>query len=213
MEHISMHLPKPNESGGDFEIAPSGTWPAVCYAVIDLGTHDTEFQGVHKKKHLVRIMWELHDEECVMANGKPMIMVKTYTWSTHEKATLRLHLESWRGKAFDESEFGPGGFNIKKLLGVGCLIGVKHGEGKDGRTYANISSISKLPKGMNPGEPINSLIYLSLERDEFDEDVFFSLSDNTQLKIKESPEYKRLMSDEPEPSAGNAAFHGDPIPF
>ena len=45
-----------------------------------------------------------------------------YTLSMSEKANLRKHLETWRGKAFTEADFGPGGFNMAKLLGVNMYL-------------------------------------------------------------------------------------------
>jgi hypothetical protein len=209
MEHVSMYLPKPGE-GGTFTPPPAGTFPAICYRIIDLGTHEVPgYQGgPQTHKHQVMISWELKDEEAVTEDGKPMTMHKTYTWSMHEKATLRKHLEAWRGKAFNEADFGDGGFNVKKLLGVACFMGVVHSDGKDGNTYANISAISKLPKGMDPGAPVNPLTYLALEHGGFDEEVFMGLSDKLQLKIKSSPEYQKMKT-----GVVDHFSNGDSIPF
>jgi hypothetical protein len=207
MEHISMHLPKPSE-GGSFSLVPAGTYPAVCYRIVDLGTQPSTFQGETKLKHKVMVSWELHDPDTTMEDGKPMSMHQSYTWSMHENATLRKHLEAWRGKAYSDSELGEGGFNIKKLLGVGCYMGVVHND-SNGSTFANISAISKLPKGMDTPAPVNPLTYFWIKKDTFDAGVLALLSEKIQTKIKDSPEYKRLMSGAPEPDN----FHGDPIPF
>src|SRR4051812_47896517 len=127
MEHINMYLPKPSE-GGSFSLVPAGTYPAVCYRIIDLGTQESKYMGETKRMHKVLIQWELHDPDTTMDDGRPMIMQQRYTWSMHEKATLRKHLEAWRGKAYADSELGDSGFNIKKLLGVGCYMGVVHND-------------------------------------------------------------------------------------
>lgn len=201
------YLPKPTE-GGSFSLVPAGTYPAVCYRILDLGTQPSTFNGETKLKHKVMISWELHDPDTTMDDGKPMSMHQRYTWSMHENATLRRHLEAWRGKAYSDSELGEGGFNVKKLLGVGCYMGVVHNE-NGGSTYANISAISKLPKGMETPTLVNPPTYCWLNKEGFDEEVFASLSDKMKATIQSSPEYKRLVSGEPEPEK----FHDDPIPF
>jgi hypothetical protein len=210
MEHISMHLPKPSE-GGSFTPPPSGTFPAICYRIIDLGTHEVPgFQGAPpKSQRQVMISWELKADEAVTDDGKPMTMHKTYNWSMHEKATLRKHLESWRGKAFSEADFGEGGFDVKKLLGVPCFMSILHNE-KDGNVWANISGISKLPKDypMAGRTLVNPTAYLFITADEFDEEVLTSLSDKLQLKIKTSPEYQRMTT-----GAVDHFSSGDEIPF
>lgn len=185
-------LPQP-PAGGDFTPPPAGTFPAICYRVIDLGTQQTTYNGQTKRQHKVLLSWELKDEDAVTEDGQPMTIHQRYTWSTHEKAALRQHLESWRGKAFSEADFGPGGFDIKNVLGVGCLLGIVHAE-KNDRTFANISSVSKIPKGMEPPSgPVNEKLFLWLEPDKFDREVLAKLSDSLQDTIKFSPEYQELM--------------------
>src|SRR5690606_27792591 len=109
------------------------------------GSHEQVFQGESKGlKRLIMIGFELPTELMQEGEyaGKPFSIHKRYNWSTHEKSNMRKDLESWRGKRFDDSDFGPGGFDVKNLLGVPCTLNIVH-ETRDGRTYANISSIGK----------------------------------------------------------------------
>jgi len=172
---------------------PEGNWPAICYRFIDLGTQSTNFGD----KRQVSLSWELKDDECVMREGpkagQPMMISQTYTWSMHEKATLRKILESWRGKKFTDADFGPGGFDVRKLLGVPCLLQVVH-ENKGDKTFANVGSVAKPIKGMDVGELINPTVFISLEADEFDREAFAALPDRIREKIMNSPEYQRLAA-------------------
>lgn len=183
-----MELPKP--SGGNFEITPAGTFPARCYRFIDLGSHDQTFQGVSKLKRLVMVGFELPTE--TMEDGRPFSIHKRWTWSTHEKANMRKDLESWRGAKFNDTDFGPGGFDVKNLLGVPATVSIVHSE-KEGSTYANITAISKAMKGIKLPDQINPSVYLSLDHHEFDRDVFSGLSEGLQKFIGESPEYQTLV--------------------
>lgn len=182
-------LPEP--SGGSFALAPAGTHRAVCYRLIDLGTRQKTFQGVTKTLREVMLSWELSDE--FMDDSRPFTINKFYTWSMHEKANLRKDLEAWRGKPFEESDFGPEGrFKPRNLLGAPCMLNVIHGKSKSGDTRESIAGIMSLPKGTEKPTLHNAKVYFSL--DEFDVAAFEGLSDKIKAMIAESPEYKALRS-------------------
>lgn len=185
------YLPKPSE-GGDYTPPPPGTHPAICYRFIDLGTQKTTYKGEAKTAHKIILSWEITDPDVRMEDGHPFVVNQRFTWSMHEKATLRKTLEAWRGQPFVDTDFGPGGFNIRKLIGVGCYLSILHEE-KEGKTYANIGAVMKLPKGASAGELHNPTVFFSLDPDEFDRDVFNSLSERLQETIRESPEYQALV--------------------
>jgi hypothetical protein len=184
-----MYLPAPTES--DFKPVPDGTHLGICYRVIDLGTQSTTFNGEAKQAHKVLLTWELPQE--LMDDGRPYMISQSYTWSMHEKATLRKSLEAWRGMAFTERDFGPNGFDIKNVLGKACTLSVVH-TSKNGNTYANISSIGKVMKGIAVPERVNPLVYLWLVPERWDAKVFSELSANLQAKIMASPQYIEMMN-------------------
>ena len=201
-----MHMPK--ETGGDFAPAPAGTHLAICCQVIDLGTQETEFEGTKDHKRQVRIGWELPTER--MSDGRPFTIGKTYTFSSHKKANLRTNLESWRGVAFKDSDFGPGGFDIKNILGKPCLLNIMHKEGSRGN-YATVTGVSRLPKGMDVPEMSNGIIYLSLEK--FDVHSFDALPEYWRETIKKSPEYVAATTGKPATVAPKLSELDDDIPF
>jgi hypothetical protein len=193
-----MYLPK-NE-GGNFELTPAGTFMARCYRFIDLGSHAQEYQGESKGlKRLVMIGFEIAGE--AMEDGRPFSVHKRYTWSTHEKSNMRKDLESWRGAKFNDADFGPGGFDVKNLLGVPCTLTVVHSE-NDGKQYANIAGIGKAMKGLEVPELVNPKVYISLEKDLFDPEAFNGLSDKLKEFIQGTPEWRKL-------TAGNAPSYAD----
>src|SRR5262249_33653599 len=142
-------------------------------------------------QHKILLSFEIRDPECVSDDGKPLTINQRYNWSTHEKSTFRKHLEAWRAKPFEKSDFGKGGFNVRKLLGVPCMVSVIHNTSND-RGYANISSISKLPKGLDAGVLENEQVYVALVPGEFDREAFEKLPDGIKATIMKSPEYRRL---------------------
>ncbi len=134
-------------SGSQFIPAPAGTWAAVCVDVEDLGMLEVTFGGKNKTQHKIRIVWQISE---VKSDNKPYTASKRYTLSLHEKSTLRKDLESWRGRKFTpvESE----GFDVETVLSVPCMLNIIHEE-KQGETYANVTAVMKLPKGMESLSP------------------------------------------------------------
>lgn len=198
-----MHLPKPD--GGDFSPPPAGLFPAICYRLVDLGTQQTTWKGQPKQQHKIMLSWEITDPDERMDDGRPWTISQRYTWSMSEKSNLRKDLESWRGKPFVEEDFGPDGFNTKNLIGAPCMLSIVH-ETKEGKTYANISAITRLPKQMTAGELTNETLYFSL--DEYDAATLGKLSDTLQATIKSSPEYRALGNGSAD--SGYHAPDGDP---
>lgn len=203
-------LPKPE--GGDFTPVPQGNHVAICYRIIDLGTQDGEYMGKKNRRHKVLISWEIPDE--LMDDGRPFTIGQRFTWSMADKAALRGTLESWRGKAFTDDDFGPNGFDIKNILGVPCMLNVVH-ETKNGKTYSNITSVAKLPKGVKAPAAINKPVYVWLSKEEFERSVFDGLTDGLKKIIEASPEYHALSDERVSngPDDYGAKMPDDEIPF
>ena len=182
------------KDGSDFVQVEPGTYVARCYSMIEIGTIETEYNGEKKKSHKVNITWELPTETAIFNEDKglePFVVSKTYTLSMHEKANLRKDLESWRGKGYTEDEARS--FDITKLLGHPCLLSVIHQPGiKDPtKNYVVISSISKMMKGQECPPQVNPMRVLSY--DEFDWQIFESLSDYMKDKIQSSEEFQKMQ--------------------
>ena len=180
------------------EPIPAGVHIGICYSVVDLGTHINATYGVEQRKVLVS--WELpgclgefeQDGETVEL---PRVVSKRYTLSLSEKAILRKDLESWRGRRFTPSELA--GFNLEVLIGLACQIQIVHAEGKDGRTFGNVSCIMALPKGASdPGKAQAPMTFFSLD-DLGEEPELPDLPQWIKGIIVESNEWKALTTPEP----------------
>lgn len=181
--------------GSDFAPPPAGSHRARCFRFVDLGTQLTEYQGQKKQQHKIMLSFELCDEmDEFDGEEAPFTVHQRFTWSMHEKGNLRPFLESWRGMAFSDADLAPGGFDARNLVGVPCLLNVIHAT-RDGRTYANIASISPLPKSMKDDIPAmhNAPSYIALTKDRFDQGAFDALSGRIKETVKASPEYIEMM--------------------
>lgn len=204
-----------DKGGGDFEPAPAGTHIARCMQVIDVGTqHWVSAQYGEKTARKIRLTFELPYETKVFDEAKgeqPIFVSGEFTASLNERATLRGLLAGWRGHDFTAEELA--GFEARNLLDKVAMVTLVH-ETKNGKTYANINSVSKLPKGKldekgNPVGPqydcppaINPLIYFSLDPEEFDADIYDGLPEWLRKKIAESDEFKAIMANPTTHTAG-----------
>lgn len=166
-----MPLIAKDNGGRDFAPTPQGTHIAVANLIADLGVQPG---GRYKPRHQIYIRWEIPAEriEWVDRDGKlqrgPAQIGKAYTLSLSTKAKLRGDLENWRGRPFTDAELA--GFDIFKVLGAACQIMVQHQAGADGRTYANVTGIMGLPRGVAKPAAERPLVkYSPDEPDQFDE--------------------------------------------
>lgn len=183
-------------SSGAPHIPPieAGSYPAICYGVIDLGEQvDKKYNNVKRK---VMIMWEIPDLTIDLGNGDvPRTISKKFTASLGERAKLREALESWRSKSFTEEESRK--FDLQNIIGAPCMLGITQDEYK-GNKYAKILSITPLPKQIPAPEG-------TLDKISFDLDIKEDLKKLDLLpewivnQIKESPQYKRLVGAMPPP--------------
>jgi hypothetical protein len=135
------------KAGADFVPAPEGSHSAVCVDVVDLGELELTFNGLTERKHVVRFVWQIDEN---MENGKPFTVSRRFTKTLHKKAALRAAIESWRGRKLTEAELR--GFDLEGQIGSPGLLNVVHAS-RDGSTFANVSSIICLPKGMKALQP------------------------------------------------------------
>lgn len=203
-----------NESNTNYTPVPSGTFVARCYSMIQLGTHEETYMGVLKELNKVRITWEMPLELKVFKEGeeeKPYSISKELTLSMFEKANLRKLLEGWRGKGFTDEEAEA--FDISVLLGKPCMISIIHKTSKTtGKIYADISSVTTLPKGVTCPPQINDTFEFSFE--EFDAAKLDKMPDWLKEKITSSQEYNNLINPQSiETPSGGSDEPVDDLPF
>ena len=177
-----------DSGGAAFTPCPAGSYLARCVQLLDLGTQTSTYEGETKRARKVLVAWEILDDECRRDDGAPYILSKRFTQSLHEKAALRKTLTSWRGRDFTPAELK--GFELKAVLGKDAFISVVHTD-KEGKTFANIAAVMKLPKGMSAQvDSAEELLHWSMA--EPDWAVFAQLSSRLADQISASPEFKLL---------------------
>lgn len=175
------------DKGGDFEQAPLGNHVARSIRLIDIGTQESEYQGVKTHKRQFILTWELCNELMTRGDsaGKPFVVSKFFTASLSEKSNLRKDLVAWRGRDFTSDELA--GFNARNILDKPCMVQIVDRDGKH-----RVAQITGLPKGMTCPPAVNPIQYFSL--DEFDPAMLMTFSDKMQQLIMQSPEYRAAVA-------------------
>lgn len=126
-----------------FSPCPEGLFHAVCCDVIDKGLVETQYG----KKFKVMVVWQV-DEENPDNDDKRYTVRQMFTNSDNEKAKLRLALESWRGKRFEQDEMDA--FDIESVVGAPCQVQVVHRIGKESKVWANVQAVVPASKDRPP---------------------------------------------------------------
>lgn len=125
----------------DFEQPQTGMVSAVCINVVDGRYVKTTYMGQDKgHQRKIFILWEIAQriKEGQFA-GQHMVIAKEYTFAVGDKANLRIDLESWRGKKFEERKNSDGTvslltekkdnekivkvpFAVDMLIGANCIL-------------------------------------------------------------------------------------------
>lgn len=156
-----MSLTVNGGSSASFDPIPEGTHLGVCNMLVDLGMQYSETYKNSSRK--VLIGWEIPDETIELDDGPhPRTISKRYTASLNESANLRQDLAAWRGRDFTNEELAA--FDLRNIVGKSCLINVIHKE-SGGKTYANISNIMALPRGMQPAKLQDKALVYDIDSD------------------------------------------------
>ena len=190
----------------EYTPVPEETYVGSNVAIIDLGTQFNEKYQVYRRK--VLFMWEIPDVRAQFeVDGEehdyPKVVSRQFGLTLSKRGHLRPMLERWRGTAFGPTDE----IDLKDFLGVAALVQVVHNVSGE-RTYANVGSIGKLLKGMEPPKIETPLMFFSFDDHETLQSVEDVLQDFPDWikwivdKIRLATEYgnlsKREVGDERE---------------
>jgi hypothetical protein len=182
--------------------------------MIHVGERDYEYQGEPKKKNSLWVYFELPNELNVFnpeLGEQPYSVNIEYNHVPYETAKIMKHINSWRGKALSPQEIDD--FDVSTLLEQPCMLTIVHNtSAANGKTYANIASISGMPKGIECPKQVNPS-YTFDYNDNFD---MIAMDKNIpqflQDIMKQTPEWNEKMNEIPnalEPSKTTSVMPED----
>lgn len=155
--------------GGEYKTHEAGVFAAICIDVIDMGLKATKFGT---KDH-IRLVFCTTEPVEVDGKERLSLIVITMTKTIGKDSNLRKFLESWRGKAFTAEELDQG-FDVDDLLGVPAMLNIVHRPSADGsKTYANVASASRVPKGMPLPDPDEAQYMRVRDRSKTEQQEYF----------------------------------------
>lgn len=172
-----------------FEMPPAGPIAARCCRLIDLGSQKSEFQGKEKMQRKLLLSWELAE---LRNDGTPFQISRRFSLSLHAESSLRQFLQAWRGRPFTPEELAA--FDLRKLLNAPAMLNIGHTE-RAGKQYANILSISSLPKGMSAPDLSAPPVVFDIDAEDVDaaHALLDTLSESLQATIAASPEWQARL--------------------
>ena len=191
-----MLIAKDNQK--EFKPLGAGTHVGRCCGVIQLGTITDNFKGEEVTRNRIFISFEVPNE--LQENGKPYTIGQEFTLSMNSKGNLLPFIESMLGKKLPKEETKE--FDVFSLLSKTAMLNVIHSTPTaEGVVYANIKSVSPLPKGTECPEAIIPIYKFNYEED-FDPEFVWAMNEKTSIfkKITRSEEWlaKGLVRPEPQ---------------
>ena len=152
------------KGGKEFAKVSAGTHMAVCTLVADVGLQPGSPKFPDPKVRIF-LRFEIPSERITyekdgVEHEGPAVIYHNWNASMNPKATMRKHIESWRGSKFTDADAEQ--FDVRKLLGQTCLVQVVHTE--DGQ-YANVANIMAPPKGTPKVKAEGTLVYYGPDDD------------------------------------------------
>lgn len=179
-------------------IIPADTYPARCYQIIDLGTHEElDFNGNLKNIRKILFSFELPTLKRIFSPEKgeqPASINSYFTASLHEKSTLRKMLESWMGAALEINEKTMSAkVDFSNFLGKACFLNVVNVLKKDGTPTHKIGAITKAMTGFTIEELSNKPVLFSLTSQNVDYEQLSTFPEWLRLKIESSQEFVKIL--------------------
>lgn len=171
----------------DFKPLEAGTHVGRVCGIINIGTITDNFKGEDVTRNRVFISFEIPSQ--LKDDGKPFTVGQEFTLSMHKQGNLLPFIESMLGVKLDKEESKS--FDVYSLIGKTAMVNVIHSEpNADGNVFANIKSISPLPKGM-ACDPAIVEPYLFDYEENFNADFVWAMNEKMSLykKITRSEEW------------------------
>jgi len=140
---VSFRTKASSGEGGDYELPPAGSHPAILVGLVDLGTKDNTYNGKTSKRHKIMLIWELTAESD--SKGQNFVVAQDYTWSLNSKAALRVIVEGFRGRAMADDEE----FDLSQMLAQPSMISLSEGTSASGKKFMEVTGLSKPPRGLS----------------------------------------------------------------
>lgn len=136
-----------NKSAKEYTPCPEGSFQGKLVRIYYVGTQINTYNPTYKPQGKLILVFEL-DEPMPDGNGN-FRLSKTISTSLNEKSGFFKLFKPVLGSSYPSEN---GSFNPEQLLSMRVMVNVTHTV-KGDKTYTDISSLGRIPRGMAPFEP------------------------------------------------------------
>jgi hypothetical protein len=175
------------DNAKEFLPLEAGTHVARVCGIVHIGTITDIIKDQSVTRNRVYISFEVPG--ALKEDGKPHTIGQEFTLSMNKNGNLLPFIESMLGLKLTKDETKE--FDVYSLVGKTAMINVIHSTPTaEGVVYANIKSVSPLPRGMACPDPIITP-YLFDYEDNFNPDFVFAMNEKSGMykKITRSDEW------------------------
>lgn len=175
------------DNAKDFSPLEAGTHMGRVCGIVHIGTITDNIKGTDVTRNRVYISFEV--PEALKDDGKPHTIGQEFTLSMNKQGNLLPFIESMLGIKLDKEQTKE--FDVFTLVGKTALLNVIHSvPNADGNVFANIKSVSPLPKSMKCPEAIITP-YLFDYEENFNPDFVWAMNEKSSIykKITRSEEW------------------------
>jgi len=175
------------DNAKEFKPLEAGTHIGRVCGLINIGTITDTIKGTDVTRNRISIAFEIPGE--LREDGKPHVINQEFTLSMNKNGNLLPFVESMLGRKLDKDEAKE--FDVYKLIGTPAMVNVIHSApNADGNVFANIKSVSPLPKGTEAPAPVVEAYMFDYEEN-FKPEFIWALNEKSALykKISRSEEF------------------------
>lgn len=194
-----MHAPEQEtkKRRESYEIVEEGPQEFLCIGVIQLGTHDEEFEGRPKTLPKIMIIWEKCDLKQLVyeddTEERSFIIYDEISYYTNTKAKLFKIAKAIFGKDTKDDDIINNKVNFLSMLGRRAYLNIEHKETKKGTMYPKVTAYAVCKKAadedfISDGNQYGW--YLDAEGNNFMHPAFANLPKWIREKIMDSHEGK-----------------------
>lgn len=140
-------LVKKSGEAGPREVCPAENLRAIVTGIYFVGTQVNKFQPDQRPALKIVMRFEVDSQK---TDGSNHLLSSVFTYSLHERSALSKQFGPIMGNAWPQKDGDP--FDLTILLGLPCMVDIKHNVKPDGTVSAKIDKISKMPRGFSPFE-------------------------------------------------------------
>ena len=190
-----MSILVPVSKNTNTENLPDGTYPAVLFRMVQIGTITETFKN--QPRAVKKILFSFVIPSMTRSLKEmivPYIVHKEYTESLFGASHLRRDMIALSGRdMFSEDAQNGTPYDLEDLLGAVGLITTRHLKLSDGKTIVDISGFEPLPE--DDIYPDNPLPFQSLNFADFDWKLYNALAERLRRRIAGSREYQAFPAE------------------